>query len=304
MKRVVVVVAVCVIALAANAVWVSMKTRPAAPRDGGAIFDTPVVPANVRIEGSGPTILMLHGFGAAIDWWDEIAPALAADHRVVRIDLIGHGGTEAPRGGYMIVRQAELAAAILHKLGVERVTVIAHSMGGEVATALADMKPERIERIVLIDSPPAAGTSFTMRTRAYLAPGLGELLAHFRSDAAIRRGLAQGFAPDFPVPEKFVADVKQLTYEAFRDAHEESIAFREAKAPWERLASLAPAPPLLVIFGTRDAIVPPGQAKLWAKVPGARVEMIDGAGHSPMVEAPAKTLELIRAFLPPVAAGP
>ena len=217
-----------------------METRPAAPRDGGAIFDTAVVPANVRIEGSGPTILMLHGFGAAIDWWDEIAPALAADHRVVRIDLIGHGGTEAPRSGYMIVRQAELASAILDKLGVERVTVIAHSMGGEVATALADIKPERIERMVLIDSPPTAGTTFTMMTRAYLAPGLGELLAHFRSDAAIRRGLAQGFAPDFPVPEKFVADVKQLTYEAFRAAHEESIAYREAKAPWERLASLGP----------------------------------------------------------------
>ena len=238
MKRAVVFLAVCAIALAANAVWVALETRPAAPRDGGAIFDTAVVPANVRIEGSGPTILLLHGFGAAIDWWDEIAPALAADHRVVRLDLIGHGGTEAPRTGYMIVRQAELASAILDKLGVERVTVIAHSMGGEVATALADRKPERIERMILIDSPPTAGTTFTMLTEAYLAPGLGELLSHFRSDAAIRRGLAQGFAPNFPVPEKFVADLKQLTYEAFRTAHDESIAFRKAKAPYERLAAL------------------------------------------------------------------
>ena len=304
MKKVVVALALCAIALAANAVWVALVTRPAAPRDGGAIFDTAVVPANVRIEGSGPTILLLHGFGAAIDWWDDIAPALAADHRVVRLDLIGHGGTEAPRTGYMIVRQAELAAAILDKLGVERVTVIAHSMGGEVATALADMKPERIERMILIDSPPTAGTTFTMLTEAYLAPGLGELLSHFRSDAAIRRGLAQGFAPNFPVPERFVADLKQLTYEAFRTAHDESVAFRKAKAPYERLAALATVPPLLAIFGAQDAIVPPDHAKLWAKVPGARVEMIEGSGHSPMVEAPAKTLALIRGFLPPVSGAP
>ena len=138
MKRAVVILAVCAIALAANAVWVDLETRPAAARDGGAIFDTAVVPANVRIEGSGPPILFLHGFGAAIDWWDDVAPALAADHRVIRLDLIGHGGTEAPRSGYTIVRQAELASAILDKLGVERVTVVAHSMGGEVATALAD----------------------------------------------------------------------------------------------------------------------------------------------------------------------
>lgn len=304
MKKVVVALALCAIALAANAVWVALVTRPAAPRDGGAIFDTAVVPANVRIEGSGPTILLLHGFGAAIDWWDDVAPALATDHRVVRLDLIGHGGTEAPRTGYMIVRQAELAAAILDKLGVERVTVIAHSMGGEVATALADMKPERIERMILIDSPPTAGTTFTTLTAAYLSPGLGELLSHFRSDAAIRRGLAQGFAPGFPVPEKFVADLKQLTYEAFRTAHDESIAFRRAKAPYERVAALKPVPPLLAIFGAQDAIVPPDHAKLWAKVPGARVEMIEGSGHSPMVEAPAKTLELIRGFLPPVPAAP
>jgi pimeloyl-ACP methyl ester carboxylesterase len=304
MKKVVVALAVCAIALAANAVWVDLVTRPAAPRDGGAIFDTAVVPANVRIEGTGPTILLLHGFGAAIDWWDDVAPALSADHRVVRLDLIGHGGTEAPRTGYMIVRQAELASAILDKLGVERVTVIAHSMGGEVATALADMKPERIERLILIDSPPTAGTTFTMLTEMYLAPGLGELLSHFRGDAAIRRGLAQGFAPDFPVPEKFVADLKQLTYEAFRTAHDESIAFRKAKAPYERLAALKPVPPLLAIFGARDAIVPPDHAKLWARVPGARVEMIEGAGHSPMVEAPARTLELIRGFLPPVPGAP
>ena len=120
----------------------------------------------------------------------------------------------------------------------------------------------------------------------------------------MRRGLAQGFAPNFPVPEKFVADLKQLTYEAFRTAHDESIAFRKANAPYERLAALKPVPPLLAIFGAQDAIVPPDHAKLWAKVPGARVEMIEGSGHSPMVEAPAKTLELIRGFLAPVPAAP
>ncbi len=222
MKRVVVILAVCVIALAANAVWVTMETRPAAPRDGGAIFDTAVVPANVRIEGSGPTILMLHGFGAAIDWWDEIAPALAADHRVVRIDLIGHGGTEAPRSGYMIVRQAELAAAILDKLGVERVTLIAHSMGGEVATALADRKPERIERIVLIDSPPTAGTTFTMLTRAYLDAGAGRAaraLSQRRGDPTRpRAGIRAGFSGAGEVrrgPE--AADLRGLPRRARRE---------------------------------------------------------------------------------------
>ncbi len=63
------------------------------------------------------------------------------------------------------------------------------------------------------------------------------------------------------------------------------------------LAALNPVPPLLVIFGTRDQLISPESAKLFDKVPGANVVMVDGAGHSPMVEAPEKTLALIRDFL-------
>ncbi len=222
-------IALIVVALAINTWWVDSKTRAAAPRDGGEIVNTPIVPANVKVEGQGPAVLLIHGFGAAINWWDSIAPALAANHRVIRIDLIGHGGTEAPASGYSIERQAALVSAVLDKLGVGRVAVIGHSMGGEVATALAAMKPERIERIILIDTPSIAGTNFSLTTRAYLQPVIGELLSHFVSDGVLRRGLTQAFAPGFPVPEKFVADLKQLTYTAFRSAHDESVAYRSAQ---------------------------------------------------------------------------
>jgi pimeloyl-ACP methyl ester carboxylesterase len=300
MKRWLVIVAalaLCVVGLVANARWVDSQTRAAAPRDGGSIIDTDVVAANVKVEGSGPTIVLIHGFGAAIDWWDEIAPQLATDHRVIRIDLIGHGGTAAPDSGYSIERQAQLVSSILDKLAVDRFTVVGHSMGGEVATALAEMKPERVERMVLIDSPPIAATTFTLLTKAYFAPVLGEFLSRFPIERAMRRGLEQGFAPGFPVPERFVADLRQLTYTAMRGAHDESEDLRKAKAPYERIAALKPLPPLVVIFGNQDAIVPPDDAKLFEQVPGARVVMIEGAGHSPMVESPAKTLEAIRSFL-------
>jgi pimeloyl-ACP methyl ester carboxylesterase len=299
MKVVLAVLALVVTALAANTLAVDWQTRPAMARNGGRIVETPVVAANVADAGSGPAIVMIHGFGAAIDWWDEIAPALATDHRVIRVDLIGHGGTAAPAAGYTIPRQAELVAAVLDRLGIDRVTVIGHSMGGEVATALAERNPVRIAAMVLIDSPPTAGTTFTVTTDAAMTPVLGELLSRFETDAAIRRGLAQGFAPGFPVPEKFVADLEQLTYTAFRSAHEDSIAYRTAKPINERLAALTPVPPLLALTGTEDAIVPPAHAKYFAQVPGAQIVMIEGSGHSPMIEKPARTLELIRGFLPP-----
>ncbi len=297
-QKIVALLAICAVALLANTLWVDSRTRAADLRDGGHIIDTNVVQANVRVEGAaGSTIVLLHGFGAAMDWWDDIAPPLAVDHRVIRIDLIGHGGTAAPSSGYSIERQAALVSAVLDQLGVGRFTVIGHSMGGEVATALAEVKPDRIERMILIDSPPIAGGSFTIMTGLYFDPVVGEILSHFESDQAIRRGLAQGFAPGFTVPEKFVADFKQLTYIASRTAHDESIAYRKATPPYERIAALKPLPPLLVIFGARDAIIPAEKAQLFAQVPGAQIVVIDGVGHSPMVESPAKTLETIRSFL-------
>lgn len=297
MKRALVIVVALACVLGLNAVWVNSRTRHAMAREGGQVMSTTVVPANVKVQGSGPVIVLIHGFGAAIDWWDEVAPQLASDYRVISIDLIGHGGTGAPPNGYSIWRQAALVAAVLDQLGVDRVTVIGHSMGGEVATALAERNPARIERMILIDSPPVADTTFTPMTQLYLEPVVGQLLARMQTDVALRRGLAQGFAPGFPIPDAFVADLRQLTYTAFRSAHDESIAYRRAKPPYERIAALQPVPPLLAIFGAQDAIVPPATAKLFEHVPGAKVEMIEGSGHSPMVEAPQQTLELIRRFL-------
>jgi pimeloyl-ACP methyl ester carboxylesterase len=170
-------------------------------------------------------------------------------------------------------------------------------MGGEVATALAEADPSRIERLVLIDSPPKPETTFKLGTRLALMPVVGESLSRFMSEATIRKMLAQGFAPGFAVSEKFVADVKQLTYTAFRTAHDDSIAYETEKPVVARLSALSPVPPLLVIFGSRDALVAPESAKLYERVPGAKVVILDGPGHSPMVEAPDKTLALIEDFL-------
>lgn len=122
------VIVAIVLALAANTAIVDRITRPAAPRDGGHLVETDIVAANVKVEGSGRPLLLIHGFSAALDWWDEIVPELAADHRVIRLDLIGHGGTAAPVSGYSIERQAALVAAVLDKVDTGKLAVIGHSM--------------------------------------------------------------------------------------------------------------------------------------------------------------------------------
>lgn len=306
MKRVwiaVVVVLTVAAALALNAMLVDIETRPAMARSGGTLMETDIVTANVKVEGEGPPIVLIHGFGAALDWWDWIAPALSGTHKVIRLDLIGHGGTEAPGSGYMIEREAALVKAVLDKLGVARAVVVGHSMGGEVATAFTVANPKRVERLVLIDSPPKPETAFNLGTRLALEPLIGQGMWRLRTDAVLRKMLAQGFAPGFPVPEKFVADLWQLTYTVFRHAHYDSIAYVTEEGTPARLVALDPVPPLLVLFGTEDALISPESAKLFEAVPGATLVMIDGAGHSPMVEKPEETLALIKGFIDQVDRG-
>ena len=84
------VVVALAVALAANTIAVDQVTRAATARSGGSVMETGVVPANVKVEGEGSPIVLIHGFGAALDWWDEIAPRLAAGHRVIRLDIQNH----------------------------------------------------------------------------------------------------------------------------------------------------------------------------------------------------------------------
>ncbi len=289
--------ALVVAAVLVNAFLVNGESRAAIPRSGGSIVNTRVVPANVLVEGDGPAIVLIHGFGAALDWWDAIAETLAKDYRVIRLDLIGHGGTEAPNRGYAIERQAALVNAVLDAYDAGRVIVIGHSMGGEVATALAEARPERIEKLVLIDTPSAAATTFDRTTRLYMVPVIGPLLSRLVTHPARRRALAQGFAPGFAVPERFVADLAQLPYPAAVAAHNASVTYRTAQTIPRRLAELDRVPPLHVIFGALDAIVPASEGDRYDAVPGATTVVLNGVGHSPMVEAPKETLALIRDFL-------
>jgi pimeloyl-ACP methyl ester carboxylesterase len=283
-------------ALTGNMIWVDSKTRAAAPRDGGTLIETAIETANVKVEGQGSPIVLIHGYGGALDWWDDIAPALAKHHRVIRLDLIGHGGTAAPASGYEITRQAELVSAVLDKLGVNRVVVVGHSLGGWVGTALASMNPKRIECLILIDSPPTVALNLSFLARAHVTPVVGEVMAQFVTDGWLRDGLVDAFAPGFPPPERFVSDLKQIPHVAYRQEHVAGFTYCE-KPIYERLKELDPVPPLLSIYGSLDSKMSAHEAKLYEWVPEARLVTLANVGHSPQVEAPASTIQLIESFV-------
>src|ERR1700758_4690412 len=100
----------------------------------------------VRVGGSGPAVVLLHGFGDTGDMWVPLAEALVKDHTVIVPDLRGMGLSLHPEGGYEKVGQARDLAAILDRLGVQQVTLVTHDIGNMVGYAFAAQYPSRTMR--------------------------------------------------------------------------------------------------------------------------------------------------------------
>jgi len=126
-------------------------------------FRTVDIPTNgttihVRHGGTGPAVVLIHGYGETGDMWAAMAADLARDHTVVVPDLRGLGLSAKPAGGFDKKTQAGDVAGVLDTLGIQRVDVVAHDIGNMVAFQFAVQHPERLRRIVLIDAPvPGVG---------------------------------------------------------------------------------------------------------------------------------------------------
>jgi pimeloyl-ACP methyl ester carboxylesterase len=118
--------------------------------------------------------------------------------RVIRVDLLGHGRSSSPAGGYSVPAQARRDAAALDRLGASRVTVIGHSMACMVATSLAAQRPDKVAPLALIDMGPSLDAAMPegLLVRLLLARFPGRLLWRLRNEATIRKALNSAFTED------------------------------------------------------------------------------------------------------------
>jgi pimeloyl-ACP methyl ester carboxylesterase len=291
-----IVTVVAVAALAANALLVSRTTRDAAPFDGGRVLVLDGPDLNVKEFGppSDRAVVLLHGYSASVQWWDRVAAALPG-RRVVAIDLVGHGGSEAPSDveQYGIDGQAEAVRRALDDLGVEHAVLVGHSMGGLVAIALTELDSERVERVVVSDSPAAEGlVDESALAGLACTPLIGPAVDLLRPvDAITDSALQTGFAPDFPVPPLAHRSLEQLTHAGVCESGKQD----GDRAAADRLAGLAK--PVLVVWGERDVLTPTASNVQRYREAGLTPVVIPGVGHSPMVEAPGEFVNAITEFI-------
>ncbi|HVY96925.1 MAG TPA: alpha/beta fold hydrolase [Solirubrobacterales bacterium] len=295
------VVAAIIVVLVVNALLVDGETEKAEVTvPGGRILDLPAGELQVLERGprDGSPIILIHCFTCGIDWWDGMLPALSRRHRVLAVDLLGHDGSEKPSSGYSIPDQAEAVGEALERLGVSHAEVVGHSLGGPVTLGLAERSPRIVDRMVLIDSiPDGSYGSVGLIGELPFKPVIGELLWRVKPDFSIRDGLQVAFAPGYDVPDAFVDDLKRMTYDSYSGSHDAFDGYTGETPLPQRAAAIGK--PTLAIFGAEEQIANDPREALAAyrrAGPGIETKLIAGAGHSPNVEKPAETAQLVLAF--------
>jgi pimeloyl-ACP methyl ester carboxylesterase len=260
-----------------------------------------------RMPGQGPVLLLIHGIGDDSSTWGPLLADLARDHTVLAPDLLGHGGSDKPRGDYSVAAYANGMRDLLGVLDIDRATLVGHSLGGGVAMQFAYQYPERTERLVLIGAG-GVSQSVSPALRAASLPGaqlvLGMLgMPGMRTQTeAVMWALTRLDHPLGRDAEDFVRLV-----DALPDATSRSAFLRTLRAvvDWRGQVVtmldrcyLTVGMPTLLLWGADDMIVPVEHGRVaHAAMPESRLEVFEGAGHFPFHTEPERVLDTLRDFL-------
>lgn len=261
------------------------------------------------VEGdTRPVLLFVHGLSSSLSFWDLQLVSFAADHRVIALDLPGFGASDRPDAPYTPPWYAETTLAFMDALGIDRFTWVGHSMGGQIGLTAALAHPERLERLIL--AAPAGIETFTPGEAAWMKSWWTEARALEADEPTIRANFTTAvFNRHDDLVERWIEErVRLRATDAFRGT---SVAVSRCVAGMldfpvrDRLGSLAV--PTLVVYGAADHLIPNpilhgGRTRHIAaiagrEIPGARVEVLAGAGHGVQHDAPQAFDAAVRAFL-------
>ncbi|MGH2923507.1 MAG: alpha/beta fold hydrolase [Solirubrobacterales bacterium] len=260
-----------------------------------------------RMAGSGPPVVLIHGMVNSSRHWEQVALRLADDHTVIAPDLIGHGDSAVVRGDYSLGAHASSIRDLLAVLGIERATIVGHSLGGGIAMQFFYQFPQRTERLALVSSG-GLGREVSPLLRGAALPGAGAgvwAAAHPRLLAALwslgerlqRDGRGSGVYLQAvaralrPLERPGARRAFLQTLRAVIDARGQRVSARD------RLY-LLDAIPTLIVWGERDRTIPIEHGRAaHAAIPHSRFETLPKAAHFPHLEDPQGLAEVLRDFL-------
>ena len=245
-------------------------------------------------QGQGDPLVFVHAFPLNRHMWGPQVEAFSSTHRVITVDLRGHGESDAPIWNFTLEQYADDIKALLEHLSIAQATFVGLSMGGYILFALYRKYPQLVRTLVLADTRAQADSEEIKKGRMAMA------------QIAYREGLpalADAMLPKLLSPESLAncADI----VETLRGI----IAQNQVSGIIVDLMAMASRPdsihmlkdircPTLVIVGQEDVPTPPAEAKdIAAHIPGARLEIIPHAGHASNIEQPEAFNQALRSFL-------
>ena len=262
-----------------------------------------------RIAGSGPALLLIHGVGDNSVAWEPVHAQLARRFTVIAPDLLGHGQSDKPRADYSVAAYANGMRDLLSVLGIDKVTVIGHSLGGGVAMQFAYQFPQMVERLMLVG---AGGVTKDVNIALRLAslPGGGGALGLLRMPLVMPtlRFAGQiletvigstGMGRDLPNGLRILADLPEPTASAaFTRTLRAVVDWRGQVVTMLDRCYLTESVPVQLVWGDKDIVIPVSHAHMaHAAMPGSRLEIFPGAGHYPHHHDPRRLIELVENFV-------
>jgi pimeloyl-ACP methyl ester carboxylesterase len=200
--------------------------------------------------GKGSAIVLLHGFLENQTMWQDLIPELSKKHRVITIDLLGHGESDCLGYVQSMEDNAEVVCAVLSKLRIRKAIIIGHSMGGYVALAFAEMFPAKVKGLVLMNSTSKADSEERKINRNRAIKAVKKDYVGF-----IRLSIANLFNPDNR--ERLSSEIEKVKIEALKTPLQGIVASLEGmKIRKDREALLRSASyPILLIIGEKDPVL-------------------------------------------------
>jgi pimeloyl-ACP methyl ester carboxylesterase len=260
-----------------------------------------------RIAGSGPPVVLIHGMVNSSRHWERVAVRLAETHTVVAPDLIGHGDSATPRGDYSLGAHAASIRDLLTGIGIDKATIVGHSLGGGVAMQFFYQFPQRTERLALVSSG-GLGRDVSPLLRTAALPGASLLLslaAHDRVLSALDagstwlRGRGSSSARQLQAVARALEPLKEPgARQAFLQTLRAVIDVRGQRVSARDRLYLLGSMPTLIVWGGRDHTIPIAHGRATHEaVPGSRFEVLPRAAHFPHLEDPEGLARVLRDFL-------
>ncbi|WP_353642918.1 alpha/beta fold hydrolase [Mesorhizobium sp. WSM2239] len=243
----------------------------------------------VRVSGAGSPLVFVHGFTTTSEFWREQVDAFSTRHKVIRINLPGHGVSPRPEGrNYTVEAFADDVLEVYRALDIDEAILVGLSMGGTVAQRFTLAHPRRVRALVLVGATPhGLGEDVNVDNVLKAIDELGIVQA---SQNVIERSF--GSAADSELVDFAKTEVAQTPAFVAREA----IASLNASDSRDHLGEISV--PTLVVVGKEDIITPPGESVSLAEgIPGSRLEVISDAGHFPMLEQPRAFNRVLADFL-------